>query len=394
MRSTAWSTSPAGTRARRWAGWSGPRPGRRERTLGGRATAPGSAATARFASTPTASTATTCPPVPPPDADDGFAGWQAGFRADFGGGADHFTLQGDIFDTDVDSLPGDGDRGHNLLARWTHRFGDGPVAPGPGLLRRLPPPVHPRRATRSRPSTSRPSTMRRLGAHDIVLGGGVRTTRDDFINNLNGFHLEPQSRRLWVVNAFGQDRIALIAAARPRSPGSSSNARRSAASSCCPISASPGIPTSAPCCGARCRGRCGRPSRIDRQLVFLPLLAQATDFESEKLIAFEAGYRGQPGASTDALGLGLLQSLRRHPDHRVHRQPAADPAPATASKGADLRRRGVADPAAVEPLAGEPRGRRAGQAFPAQGRRRRPRQPRLARRRSRLPGRRPLARST
>jgi iron complex outermembrane receptor protein len=36
------------------------------------------------------------------------------------------------------------------------------------------------------------------------------------------------------------------------------------------------------------------PSRIDRDLQSLPLLAPGDDFVSEKLIAFEAGYRGQP----------------------------------------------------------------------------------------------------
>jgi iron complex outermembrane receptor protein len=50
------------------------------------------------------------------------------------------------------------------------------------------------------------------------------------------------------------------------------------------------------------------PSRIDRQLVFLPLLAQADDFASEKLIAFEAGYRGQPGAST-TLNVSIFYNL-------------------------------------------------------------------------------------
>jgi hypothetical protein len=39
--------------------------------------------------------------------------------------------------------------------------------------------------------------------------GGVRTTRDEFINNLNQFALDPASRRLWVYNAFIQDRIQL-----------------------------------------------------------------------------------------------------------------------------------------------------------------------------------------
>src|SRR3546814_18814466 len=41
------------------------------------------------------------------------------------------------------------------------------------------------------------------------------------------------------------------------------------------------------------------PSRIDRQLQALPVLAPATDFESETLTAIEAGYRGQPADSTN-----------------------------------------------------------------------------------------------
>jgi iron complex outermembrane receptor protein len=36
------------------------------------------------------------------------------------------------------------------------------------------------------------------------------------------------------------------------------------------------------------------PSRIDRQLEFLPLLAPSTQFRAEKLTALEAGYRGEP----------------------------------------------------------------------------------------------------
>ena len=40
------------------------------------------------------------------------------------------------------------------------------------------------------------------------------------------------------------------------------------------------------------------PSRIDRQLTALPVLVAAPDFTSEKLVAVEAGYRGQPSSTT------------------------------------------------------------------------------------------------
>jgi iron complex outermembrane receptor protein len=49
------------------------------------------------------------------------------------------------------------------------------------------------------------------------------------------------------------------------------------------------------------------PSRIDRQLEFPPLLTGG-DFQSEKLIAFEAGYRGQP-ARWATLSINVFYNL-------------------------------------------------------------------------------------
>jgi iron complex outermembrane receptor protein len=53
------------------------------------------------------------------DGNDAFRGWQAGFRADFGSEADHITVQGDVFDAEAERVEGDGNKGHNLLARWS-----------------------------------------------------------------------------------------------------------------------------------------------------------------------------------------------------------------------------------------------------------------------------------
>jgi iron complex outermembrane receptor protein len=231
-----------------------------------------------------------------PDHEDGITGWQAGFRADFGGEADHFTVQGDIFDTDVDLLPGDGDRGHNLLARWTRSLGDQDKLQVQAYYD-----DYRRQFTLVTDALEtfdlEAQLNSRMGEHDIVLGGGIRTTRDKFINNLNGFHLDPESRRLWILNAFAQDRIALtdqldlIAGLK---------LERSSFSG---VQFLPNLRLAwRPSERATLWGSVSRavrtPSRIDRQLVFLPLLAQATDFRSEKLIAFEAGYRGRPWRST------------------------------------------------------------------------------------------------
>ncbi len=246
------------------------------------------------------------PAGPAADAEDGITGWQAGFRADFGGETDHFTVQGDVFDTDVDLLPGDGDRGHNLLARWTRRLGDERSLQVQAYYD-----DYRRRFTLVEDSLEtfdlEAQLNSKIGAHEIVLGGGVRTTRDEFINNLNGFHLEPQSRRLWILNAFAQDRLALtpkldlIAGLK---------LERSTFSG---VQVLPNLRIAwRPSDRATLWGSVSRavrtPSRIDRQLVFLPLLAQADNFESEKLIAFEAGYRGRPWRST-TLNVSLFYNL-------------------------------------------------------------------------------------
>ncbi len=55
------------------------------------------------------------------------------------------------------------------------------------------------------------------------------------------------------------------------------------------------------------------PSRIDRDLTEPTILAKAPDFRSEKLIAFEGGYRGQPSRNT-TLSVSFFYNLyNRHP---------------------------------------------------------------------------------
>ena len=246
------------------------------------------------------------PPGAGPDVDDRFRGWQGGFRSDFAGSADHFTLQGDIFDTDTSALPGDGDHGRNLLARWSRD-----LSPHSSLRIQAYYDYFKRRFLLVQDSLETVDFDAQYsldtGSHEIVLGGGVRTTRDEFVNNLNAFQLEPPSRRLWFFNLFAQDRIALgpslalilgLKAERTTFTG---------------IELLPNVrltwhPGENHLLWAAVSRAIRTPSRIDRQLVNPPLLAAADDFVSEKLIAFEAGYRGQPTTWT-SLSVSLFFNL-------------------------------------------------------------------------------------
>lgn len=246
------------------------------------------------------------PPVGATDPNDRFKGWQAGFRADFGGGATHVTLQGDVFDNSLALGAGDGNKGHNVLARLRHELGEGDALQVQAYYDDF-----------ERQFTKVVDALKtfdveaqyngRLGRHELVVGAGLRTTRDRFVNNLNQFVLDPVSRRLWIWNAFVQDRIAL-------SPSldviAGLKVERSSFSG---VELLPNLrlawhPNERNLVWAAVARAVRSPSRIDRQLVALPLLAQNPQFESEKLIAIEGGYRGQLGAST-SLSLSVFYNL-------------------------------------------------------------------------------------
>jgi iron complex outermembrane receptor protein len=243
-----------------------------------------------------------------PAVDDGIRGWQAGFRADAHHEADKLTLQGDIFGSDRFLAPGDGDRGQNLLTRWQHE-----LTPGSSFQVQAYYDYFQRREqlTVDRLETVDVEAQYNLktGPHNLVAGGGVRTTRDQFINNLNIFQLDPQRARLWVGNGFVQDRFAvsrrLSVIAGIKLEGSTFSG----------VQVLPNLriawqPSNRATLWAAVSRAVRTPSRIDRDLMAPGLLATAPDFTSEKLTAFEAGYRGQPTSST-TLSLSTYYNIYR-----------------------------------------------------------------------------------
>ncbi len=226
------------------------------------------------------------------DVNDAFRGWQAGFRADIATERDSFTLQGDLLRNDVDSQPVDGHEGHNLLARWSRTLSPNASFQVQGYYDQFR-----RRFILVEDSLETFDVEAQLnynaGRHQLVAGAGVRTTRDEFINNLNQFQLDPPSERLWVYNVFVQDRFAL---SDHLSVIAGVKIERSSFTG---FHVLPNLrvayqPDERSLWWAAVSRAVRTPSRIDRQLSALPLLAPATEFRSEKLIAFEAGYRGQP----------------------------------------------------------------------------------------------------
>ena len=228
------------------------------------------------------------------DADDDYRGWQAGFRSDFGGGSDNFTIQGDMFHATDDMFDGDHANAHNLLGRWTHVMGQSAsfqLQSYYDWYRTDVTLVQSSLATFDNQAQLNLDT----GAHEIVAGIGARKTNDRFVNNLNAFELDPESKTLWVYNLFAQDRfnitptLSVIAGLKLEK------------SSFVGWQVLPNLrlayqPNDRSLLWAAVSRAVRTPSRIDRELQWLPFVAPSTDFDSEKVTAFEAGYRGEPSS--------------------------------------------------------------------------------------------------
>jgi iron complex outermembrane receptor protein len=230
------------------------------------------------------------------DIDDDYRGWQAGFRSDFGGDDNHFTLQGDLFRTNADVVDGDGAHGQNVLARWTRALG----VTSSVQLQAYYDDFHrdfilTKDSLETLDAEGQLNTT--LGRHEIVAGFGVRTTRDEFINDLNIFNLVPPSRRLWTENVFVQDRLRLT-----ETLGLTAGVKVER-SSFTGWQVLPNVrlawqPNASNLVWTAVSRAVRTPSRIDRQLEAPPILAPSPHFTSEKLVAVELGYRGQPSSAT------------------------------------------------------------------------------------------------
>ncbi|ACG77448.1 TonB-dependent receptor [Phenylobacterium zucineum HLK1] len=146
------------------------------------------------------------------DANDGWDGWQAGFRVDVAGDRDTFTLQGDVQDADIPESLGFASgyaRGGNLVARWTRRTAGGTQLELQGyydVMEREARQAHDeQRVWDAALQVSRPIGTR----HQLVAGGGYRVTKDEFRTLLEPQLLATPRRTTEIGNLFVEDEIAL-----------------------------------------------------------------------------------------------------------------------------------------------------------------------------------------
>lgn len=233
-------------------------------------------------------------------AQDAWKKGQAGFRLDWGQGGDTLMLQGDAYDGSIDQriLDDKSISGAHFLGRWNS------ILTGGSALQVQ---AYYDQTRRTYPGTFGEvldtydiDVQHRFslgGHHDIIWGGGYRYSRDD-VTNSAALAFLPANRDLTLANVFAQDDIALTERLK-LTVGAKLERNNYTGFETQPNVRLAWKPSDQVLLWSAISRAVRTPSRIDREF-FVPGNAPYTmfdggpDFQSEKLTAYEIGYRTQP----------------------------------------------------------------------------------------------------
>lgn len=248
------------------------------------------------------------------DAQDGWDGWQAGFRTDWLLGDQSLTLQGDVQDATIDESLGFGGgyvRGGNVLGRWR-----GPALGGEFEVQAYYDQIE--RQARGLHDELRVWDVEAqhafsLGAHAIVVGAGYRITKDEFRTLAEPQLLSPPRRRVDIGNVFIQDHIALGDAV-DLTVGVKLETNDYTRAEWMPSARLGWRVSDRQFLWAAVSRAIRNPSRIERDFTIAGLV-EPGQMGSEKLIAYEAGYRGR---LTEAATLSVTGYLHDYDELRTN----------------------------------------------------------------------------
>ena len=234
-------------------------------------------------------------------ANDAWRAKQAGLRTDLKALGGEVTVQGDIYENVVDA--GGRRSGGNVLGRWARRSSDGSALQVQAYYDE-------QNRTDAAPSGGGSSDFLKtldlqieqvfaIGANQqFVWGAGYRNWRDEFKNTANPFVLVPQSQTLGITNLFAQDTITLRDDLR-LTLGIKLEYSTFSGWAVMPSARMGWQATPKDFLWAAVSRAVRTPSRIERDLTAPGIVNTSPDFESENLVAYEAGWRSQltPDAS-------------------------------------------------------------------------------------------------
>ncbi len=225
---------------------------------------------------------------------DAFRGAQGGVRLDGELGHDTYTAKATYYHNEI-ADGGGSFRGGNLDLRWTHPFTNGSIADLHGYYAkddRHDPSLFEGRETFDIQAQHAFS----LGAGQVVWGGEYRLWRENFLS-FNAFHFANPKADISLGSAFAQDEIALRPGLR-LTLGLKLEQNSYSGFDWLPNLRLDWQQSPDSMMWAAVSRAVRTPNRIERELEFTGFLAPSPDFQAEKLVAFEGGWRGQPSPST------------------------------------------------------------------------------------------------
>ncbi|HXI82641.1 MAG TPA: TonB-dependent receptor [Verrucomicrobiae bacterium] len=235
------------------------------------------------------------------DAGDRFQMGQGGFRVDWKPSTDNlFTLQGDAYDGSVGQTNADevALTGGNVIGRWTHTFSDDSDLQIQTYYDRTDRDIPPIFAETLHTFDVDARHRFPLGQRqDIVWGVGYRLT-DDHVDNSPSLAFLPPDLTHHLFTGFVQDEIKIVEDRLHFTLGSKVEHNDYTGFEYEPSGRIAWTPSEEHTIWAAASRAVRTPSRIDRDF-FVPgtppfLLAGGPGFESERLYAFELGYKTEP----------------------------------------------------------------------------------------------------
>jgi iron complex outermembrane receptor protein len=290
------------------------------------------------------------------DADDGVQYAQAGFRMESNGSSrDSWLVQGDAYggreglfdhpDTHVD--------GANVMSRWERRFSPSSSFRAQAWFDHVYRRVY--QQVRDVRDTVDLDLQQHFvaGRHDVVFGGNVRASHGDDEGS-SAFHFDPQARVTTIAGIFVQDEIALVPRRLAVVAGAKVERNTFTGAEPQPTLRVRWTPSPARTLWGAVSRAVRLPTRFDTDLRFTNPLTGATtltgsmDFETEKVLAYETGYRAGLGRR---VSIDLVAYTNVYSDLRSEEFPAAPGQPVVLANLMNARTWGTDLSATVSPLA-------------------------------------------
>ena len=289
------------------------------------------------------------------DADDAVKYFQTGFRIESRNGSrDSWLVQGDAYGGREGLLnqPDTHVAGGNVMTRWQRRFSAASAFRAQAYVDHVYRRVYAQVLDERNTVDVDVQQQFVAGRHQVVAGGNVRASRGDDTGNA-AFHFDPQARLTTIGGVFAQDEIAIVPDRFAVVAGAKFERNTFTGVEAQPSVRARWTPSGRRTIWAAVSRAVRLPTRFDTDLRFTNpttgavTLTGDTDFDSEKAIAYEAGYRAEV---TSRVSVDVAAYRNVYGDLRSEEFPSAPGQPIVLANLMNARTWGTEIAANVAPL--------------------------------------------